>query len=232
MNINVTNLSFDASEKKVTFSDYAVAGIIRKRLKLIINITDNIIVMNVAEEGMGCTVDGNVVTLTYDTTSMSDTDELMAIYDDPDAALRIINAALHAGEDLSKKITTTHPKPVSGQEHAPSFYTPATTNVSKDYIKDAPGNLCRFYIESIDTSRKLWVHFFDRISAPTNGLIPRFRKSLGPAASVNAPTIREFFFKFGGIWFPTGIAYGISSTYDTFTDAGSGTNYIIDADYT
>ena len=80
MKIRIDNYSFDASEKKVTFLDYAAiehAGIL-----LIVNVTDNVIIYNFADPTLGGTVATNVVTLTYDTTSMDDADKLLVYYDD------------------------------------------------------------------------------------------------------------------------------------------------------
>jgi len=80
MKIQVTNYTFDASAKTVTFSDY---GTIRlDSILLITNVTDNVIIYNFADPTKGGTVATNVLTLTYDTTSMADTDKLQIFYDD------------------------------------------------------------------------------------------------------------------------------------------------------
>jgi len=49
---------------------------------LITNVTDNIIIYNFADPTKGGTVSDNVLTLTYDTSSMSNTDKLLIFYDD------------------------------------------------------------------------------------------------------------------------------------------------------
>lgn len=76
----ITNYAFDASEKKITFSEYT--SINHEGILLITNVLNNQIVYNFADACVGGTVSGNVLTLTYDTTSMSDTDPLQIYYDD------------------------------------------------------------------------------------------------------------------------------------------------------
>lgn len=75
----IPNYSFDASEKKVTLSDYSAIDI--ERLLMITNMTDNIIIFVFNDATKGGTAATNVVTLTYDTTSMSDSDDLQIFYD-------------------------------------------------------------------------------------------------------------------------------------------------------
>ncbi len=76
----ITNYNFDASEKKITFSDYT--SIDQEGLLLITNVKTNQIIYNFADANAGGTVSGNQLTLTYNTTSMLDTDPLQIYYDD------------------------------------------------------------------------------------------------------------------------------------------------------
>jgi hypothetical protein len=78
--VRISNYTFDASEKKVTFSDYATINL--DAILLIVNVTDNIIIYNFADVSLGGTVATNVLTLTYSTTSMDDADKLLIYYDD------------------------------------------------------------------------------------------------------------------------------------------------------
>jgi len=80
MKILITNYSFNASAKTITFNDYASIDL--ERILLITNVTDNIIIYNFADPTKGGTVSGNVLTLTYNTTSMSNTDDLQIFYED------------------------------------------------------------------------------------------------------------------------------------------------------
>lgn len=69
--------TFDASAKTITFTD----TIVEANLEVIINSTDGIIIYNSILSAQGTLV-GKVLTLTYDTTSMSDSDVLQIFYGD------------------------------------------------------------------------------------------------------------------------------------------------------
>lgn len=85
MNIKIDNYKFDKTAKTVTFTDYDRIRL--DKIAIITNVTDNIMIYNFAGSSLGGTVSGNVLTLTYNTSSMSDTDELQIIYDDSSATL-------------------------------------------------------------------------------------------------------------------------------------------------
>ena len=103
----IQNYSFDASEKKVTLTDYttiALAGFIS-----IVNATDNILIYNHADPLKGGTVATNIITLTLDVTTMDDADKLMVLYDDGSTAQKSVasitdwtavaqNTVVHSGE--------------------------------------------------------------------------------------------------------------------------------------
>jgi hypothetical protein len=76
----ISNYIFDASARTVQFADYTSIDL--ESLLLITNVTDNKIIYNFANPSRGGGVNGNTVTLTYDTTGMSDTDALQIYYDD------------------------------------------------------------------------------------------------------------------------------------------------------
>lgn len=75
----ITNYTFDASAKTISFDDYT--GIDLNRVLLITNVTTNTIIYNFANSLLGGSVSGNVLTLIYNTTSMSDADTLQIYYD-------------------------------------------------------------------------------------------------------------------------------------------------------
>jgi hypothetical protein len=77
----ITNYTFNAASKTVTFSDYASIDL--KRVLLITNVTTNTIIYNFAVVGKGGSAATNVLTLTYDTTAMNNADNLQIFYDDP-----------------------------------------------------------------------------------------------------------------------------------------------------
>ena len=75
----ITNYTFNAASKTITFSDYTSIDL--NRVLLITNTTTNIIIYNFASSTLGGTVSGNTLTLTYNTGSMSNTDKLQIYYD-------------------------------------------------------------------------------------------------------------------------------------------------------
>ncbi len=79
MKIQVQNYSFDAVAKTVTFTDYTTIRL--DSLLLITNVTSNVIIYNFANNLLGGTVTDNVLTLTYDTSAMNNTDSLQIFYD-------------------------------------------------------------------------------------------------------------------------------------------------------
>lgn len=80
MKKRLTGYTFDASEKTVVHADFS--DITLEGIQLITNTTDNIIIYNFADATKGGTLSTDTLTLTYDTTSMSDTDKLMILVDD------------------------------------------------------------------------------------------------------------------------------------------------------
>ena len=80
MKTKVSNYTFNKTTKTVTFTDYTTIRL--DGILLITNVTDNVIIYNFASPSLGGTVSGNSVTLTYDTSTMDDTDKLQIFYDD------------------------------------------------------------------------------------------------------------------------------------------------------
>ena len=78
--IRITNYTFNASARTVVFNDYTSINI--EGLLLITNEKSNIIIYNFSNPLSGGTVVGNVLTLTYNTGTMSNTDKLQIYYDD------------------------------------------------------------------------------------------------------------------------------------------------------
>jgi len=106
MKKRLTGYTFDASAKTVThasFSDVTLAGI-----QLITNVTDNIIIYQFSSPTKGGTLATDTLTLTYDTTTMSDTDELMILVEDgePELQVDVVTSALPTGAATSAKQDT------------------------------------------------------------------------------------------------------------------------------
>lgn len=76
----ISNYSFNAADKKITFSDYSTISL--ENILLITNVTRNQIIYNFADPAFGGTVAANVLTLTFNTTVMSNADKIQIFYDD------------------------------------------------------------------------------------------------------------------------------------------------------
>lgn len=85
MNIKIDNYKFDKTARTVTFCDYE--SIRLDKIAIITNVTDNIMIYNFVSPTLSGSVSGNVLTLSYDTSTMDDSDKLQIIYDDKDSTL-------------------------------------------------------------------------------------------------------------------------------------------------
>ena len=72
---NGIDYTFDASAKTVTITGLT-SDLRLDQVLLITNITDNELIYSFADPDLGGSVSSNVITLNFDTTPMSDTDEL------------------------------------------------------------------------------------------------------------------------------------------------------------
>lgn len=79
MKILFENYSFNAASQQITFNTTDVIGL--EDLLVITNVTDNAIIYNFADPTKGGTISNNVLTLTYNTTGMSNTDKLQIFLD-------------------------------------------------------------------------------------------------------------------------------------------------------
>ena len=80
MKIKLDNYTFNPVAKTVTFTDYSSIDL--SNIILITNVTDGTIIFNFASPSLVGTVAGNVLTLNYDTSAMSNTDRLAIYLDD------------------------------------------------------------------------------------------------------------------------------------------------------
>lgn len=74
----ITDYAFNSAAKTITFTGKAAVDL--SRILIITNITDNIIIFNFADQAKTGTVSGNVLTLDFDTLSMSNGDILQIWY--------------------------------------------------------------------------------------------------------------------------------------------------------
>lgn len=79
MKTQIKNYTFNSSTKQISFTDYTTIRL--DSILLITNVTDNIIIYNFANQSLGGTVLGNVLTLTYNTISMDSGDSLQIFYE-------------------------------------------------------------------------------------------------------------------------------------------------------
>lgn len=69
--------TFDASAQTVTIAGIGTLAL--EDVKEVVNVTDQIVIYNPLHSGKGGTISSNVLTLEYDTTSMSDADSLAVV---------------------------------------------------------------------------------------------------------------------------------------------------------
>jgi hypothetical protein len=75
----IKNYGFNAGAKSVTFTDFATISL--DRILLITNVSSNTVIYQFNDTNLGGSVSGNVLTLTKDTSAMSNSNKLQVIYD-------------------------------------------------------------------------------------------------------------------------------------------------------
>lgn len=76
----IDKYTFDHNAQTVTFTDYATIDL--EKVLVITDVTQGIILFNFACLGLTGSVSGNVLTLDYDTTALSNYDKLLIYYED------------------------------------------------------------------------------------------------------------------------------------------------------
>lgn len=100
MKVQVKNYTFDKTAKTVIFVDYISIDL--DSILLITNVTTNTIIYNFANSSLGGTVLNNVLTLTYNTSTMLDSDKLQIFYEDSSISL-----ATSSKQDVQILLTNT-----------------------------------------------------------------------------------------------------------------------------
>ncbi len=90
--VKIQNYAFNKSAKTVTFTDYASVRL--DSILTVLNTTSNAFIYNPVVSGLGGSVTSNVLTFDFDSSAMSNTDELLIYYDD--AALALTDTQLRA----------------------------------------------------------------------------------------------------------------------------------------
>lgn len=92
----VKDYSFNASAKQVTLNNIGVTLELEDIL-LITNTTDNIVIYQFNDPLLGGTISGNVLTLTFSTVSMSNTDSLQIFIDMPNTDFSALTQLVEDG---------------------------------------------------------------------------------------------------------------------------------------
>jgi hypothetical protein len=79
MKILFEDYSFNAAAQQITFNTDAIISL--EHLLVITNVTNNVIIYNFADPSRSGTISNNVLTLTFNTTGMSNTDNLQIFLD-------------------------------------------------------------------------------------------------------------------------------------------------------
>lgn len=79
MKVLFQDYTFKASSKKIVFNTTDIVDL--AQVLIITNVTDNVIIYNFADPAKGGVIVNNELTLTFDTTTMSDTDSLQIFLD-------------------------------------------------------------------------------------------------------------------------------------------------------
>ena len=99
----IENYTFDASAKTITI--LCDCNFTLDKLLVITNVTDGVIIYNFADSNLTGSITGNIITLSYDTTPMSDTDILQIWVEDTNPLLvtlsNFLNIIRHAVGKLS-----------------------------------------------------------------------------------------------------------------------------------
>jgi hypothetical protein len=152
MKVQITNYTFNKSSKTVTFTDYTTIRL--DSILLITNVTDNIIVYNFADPLLGGTVTNNVLTLTYDTSAMDDTDKLQIFYDDGDVQpanselQTTLNSLTETLQELTGRLTVLASMANSGQ---PALRTIPIASVSTPVTGTVTATVANATISSLAT---------------------------------------------------------------------------------
>lgn len=75
----IENYTFNPTTKEIVFLDYTTIDL--ERILIVTNVTINTIIYNFANSLQGGSIDGNVLTLNYNTSSMNNTDKLQIYYE-------------------------------------------------------------------------------------------------------------------------------------------------------
>jgi hypothetical protein len=130
MKILFEDYSFDTAAQTVTFNTTDVITL--EQLLIITNVTTNKIIYNFADPNAGGTIANNVLTLNFDTTSMSSSDKLQIFLDNiltpaSDETLQLVNEQTELMRRITKLLEPSANQNASGQQRIEVMAVPQTT---------------------------------------------------------------------------------------------------------
>lgn len=108
---DVGSYTFSAAAKQITLSGLSETLTLDQVLT-IVNVTDNIVIYNFGKVGYGGSIASNVLTLTYDTTSMSDGDTLQIYVELADTSESLLRSLTTAVFFLTEQMVLSQQNPV------------------------------------------------------------------------------------------------------------------------
>jgi hypothetical protein len=135
MKILFEDYTFNASAKQIRFNTTSVIGL--EQLLIITNVTDNIIIYNFADPAAGGTISNNVLTLDYNTVSMSNTDSLQIFIDSllspaSDEMLQSVQEQTALLMRMVKLLEPSSRQNAAGMQQVELASTPSTVLVSQN----------------------------------------------------------------------------------------------------
>lgn len=91
----IDDYTFNPSNRTIIINEFTSLKL--EQLLLITNTTDNVIIYNFADKSLSATILGNVITLNYDTTTMSNLDAIQIFIDTPNTDFVGLNELLTDG---------------------------------------------------------------------------------------------------------------------------------------
>lgn len=130
-------------------------------------------------------------------------------------ALHVNNYTLAAGEDQTNNVMMVTQKPLAVSTYAPTRYVNIATSTTAT-VKSSTGNIFSCSITNTTASLQ-YLQLFNTTTALVSGTtVPVY--SFGVAAGAGSTTvIGNDFFTSAGVNFSTGIIFGVSSAYGTYT---------------
>lgn len=143
MKILITNYSFNKTAKTITFNDYA--SIDKENILAVINTTSAVTIYRPDILTVGGTVATNVLTLTYDTSAMNNTDDLLIYYDDPNAFV---------GKLVASSFTITRPANTTAYAAGDviTASTPANMNFTLGRVNGGGGEITKVLLSTNQTT--------------------------------------------------------------------------------